>query len=140
MTEKAAGLAAAPPVVVAARPLIAVDTASVTKKTSRRTTGPRETVLQGLVRILGSEVRDIIPTDVQEAVEAAYTFWNEHSDSYLVTRFDSEADKLDAVIVMKAYAEIAPNGPYTIRVDHDSPAKVLHWRAQTRQGRNTDSE
>lgn len=119
---------------------IKVDTARSVKRTRKTTDTPHETVLQALRRILGDSVLEVIPTDVQEAVEAAYEFWSQHSDSYLVTPFDDQTGRDDALAVMKAYAEIAPMGPYTIRVDKDSEPHVLHWRAQTRQGRGTASE
>jgi hypothetical protein len=140
MTDKSAALAPVPDAKPPARALITVDTDKTHKRVARRTDAPHETVLQSLKRILGDSVLDIIPTDVQEAVEAAYKFWSEHSDSYLVTPFDDQKGRDDALAVMKAYAEIAPNGPYTIRTDKDSEPEVLLWRAQTRQGKGTTSE
>lgn len=119
---------------------ITVDAAQSVVKRKKTTTGPTETSLQALVRILGPDVIDVIPEDVQNAVRIAYKFWQEHPDSYLVTEFPDEASKRDALAVMKAFAEIAPEGPYTIRVDWDSEPNVLHWRAQTRQGRKAATE
>jgi hypothetical protein len=140
MTDKNTALAPVPDAKPTSRPLIAVDTEKVHKRTAKRTDTPHETVLQQLRRILGERVLELIPEDVQEAVEAAYKFWSEHSDSYLITPFDDQQGRDDALAVMKAYAEIAPKGPYTIRVDRDSEPHVLLWRAQTRQGKKTDTE
>ena len=121
-------------------PEIRVDeTRSVTKKRAREVS-QSETVLQALMRILGDAVLDVIPEGVRGAVDAAYKFWQTHPDSFLVTDFDSQQSRDDALTVMKAYAEIAPEGPWTIRVDHDSAEHVLHWRAQTRQGRKAAGE
>jgi hypothetical protein len=140
MTDKNAALEPVPDLKPTARPLITVDTEKVHKKVVVRNDAPHETTLQALRRILGDSVLDLIPTDVQGAVEAAYKFWKDHSDSYLITPFDDQQGRDDALIVMKAYAEIAPNGPYTVRVDKNSEPEVLLWRAQTRQGKGTAAE
>jgi hypothetical protein len=140
MTDKNAALESVPDLKPTARPLITVDTEKIHRRTAKRTDTVHETVLQQLRRILGEPVLELIPKDVQEAVEAAYIFWKEHSDSYLITPFDDQQGRDDALAVMKAYAEIAPNGPYTIRTDKDSEPEVLLWRAQTRQGRKTEDE
>jgi hypothetical protein len=135
--ESGAALAA---VEVEPRRPLAVDTEKTVTKRRRTSSGATETSLQLLARLFGLPVVEVIPLDVREAVEASYEFWKAHPDSYLVTEFDAEQDKLDALGVMKAYAEIAPGGPYTIRVDWDSLPSVLHWRAQTRQGRREPGE
>jgi hypothetical protein len=140
MAEKAAALEAVPNASARSLTMITVDPQQSIKRTRKPTTDQHETALQSLQRILGDAVLEVIPEDVREAVEAAYKFWEEHSDSYLITPFDDEVGRNDALTVMKAYAEIAPNGPYTIRVDRNSEPHVLHWRAQTRQGRKTGDE
>jgi hypothetical protein len=94
--------------------------------------GPSETSLQTLKRLFGEVVFEMFPQEIIEAVDASYNFWQEHPDSYLVTPFESEAAKNDALALMRAYAEIADPDGYTIRTLKDSPDSELHWRAQNR--------
>ena len=131
-TEKPLAPVANPP--ASATPEIKIDETKTVTKKRERSTSPAETTLQALYRILGDAVLEIIPEGVQNAVEASHKFWQQHPDSFLVTDFDSQQSRNDALTVMKAYAEIRPGGPLTIRQDHDSAPEVLHWRAQTRQG------
>jgi hypothetical protein len=95
---------------------------------------PIEPQMAALVRILGDEVLDIFPEPMRDAVDTAYTFWQTHPDSYLDTEFGSKQERDDVLIVLRAYAEAAPGGPYTIRTVQDENPAMLCWRAQNRRG------
>ena|SRR5713226_1432982 len=97
-----------------------------------------EPVMAGLRRILGDEVLDIFPRPLMEAVDRSYQIWLANPDSYLPTQFDTEQEKKDSLHVMRAYAECAPDGPYTIRTLSDENPALLIWRAQTRRGSRDD--
>jgi len=95
----------------------------------------REPQIHLLRRVLGDVVYDIFPSPFIDAVEAGYTFWQNHPSSYLDTLFDSADEKDDTLAVMRAYAEIAGQDGegYTIATrTHEDPA-MLVWRAQTRR-------
>ena len=93
----------------------------------------RETSLQLLRRLFGEDVYDLFPDDLMSAVDDAYKFWQDNPNSYLVTPFEDMQSLRDAEALMRAYAEIAPGGGYTIRtVGSDDPLH-LTWRAQTRR-------
>jgi hypothetical protein len=88
-----------------------------------------------LARILGSElVLSIFPQGLMEAVDYGYTFWLEHPDSYIDVAYDTVQERNDVEVVMRAYAECAPKGPYTIRTVQTDVPEVLSWRAQNRRG------
>jgi hypothetical protein len=95
---------------------------------------PIEPQMAALVRILGDEVLDIFPDPMRDAVDTAYTFWQAHADSYLDTEFGSKQERDDVLTVLRAYAEAAPGGPYTIRTVQDENPAMLCWRAQNRRG------
>lgn len=99
----------------------------------------REPQMAALRRILGDGVLGVFPLGIMQAVDRSYQFWRDNPDSFLDTPFDTEQEKADALTVMRAYAECAPNGPYTIRtVTVDDPL-VLSWRAQNRRGAKDDN-
>jgi hypothetical protein len=94
----------------------------------------KEPQMRALRRILGHNVLDVFPLGIIQAVDASYKFWLENPDSFLDTPFESEAEKDDALLVMRAYAECADDGGYSIRtVKTDDPC-LLSWRAQNRRG------
>lgn len=96
--------------------------------------------MTALTRILGDHVRDIFPEEFREAVTKSYTFWREHPDSYLDTLFDTAQERDDTLTVLRAYAECAPDGPWSIRTQSNNDPKMLCWRVQNRFRRNTSSE
>jgi hypothetical protein len=100
----------------------------------------REPVMRGLRRILGDSVLDIFPQPLMASVDAAYKVWLANPDSYIPTKFDTEQSKLDALHVMRAYAECADDGGYTIRSLADPDPCMLIWRAQNRRGHGLKSE
>lgn len=91
--------------------------------------------MRALRRILGDVVLEVFPADLRKAVDDAYGFWQATPDSYLITDFEDEKEKDDALLVMRAYAECADNGGYTIRTLVDPDPCKLVWRAQTKQTR-----
>jgi hypothetical protein len=91
--------------------------------------------MRGLRRILGDSVLDVFPEALIASVDKCYTFWQEHPDSYIVTMFDTEQDMADSLVVMRAYAECADGGGYTIRTVADENPLKLVWRAQNRRTR-----
>jgi hypothetical protein len=107
--------------------------------TRRATKAPaKEPTMAGLRRVLGDSVLDVFPPELRDAVDRAYVIWQTNPDSYLPTPFDTEQDKLDSLVVMRAYAECAPKGPYTIRTISDDDPKLLVWRAQNRRGSSAE--
>lgn len=100
----------------------------------------KEPQMAALTRILGDHVRDIFPEEFREAVTKSYTFWREHPDSYLDTLFDTAQERDDTLTVLRAYAECAPDGPWSIRTQANDNPKMLCWRVQNRFRRNTSSE
>jgi hypothetical protein len=106
-------------------------------KTRKAAAKTAETELQLLHRLFGNIVRDIFPAEVQQAASAAYKFWQEHPDSYLVTEFPDEKAKLDAMATLRAWCQVAPEWPISLRIDWDSPANVAHWRIQPHKPRGT---
>jgi hypothetical protein len=94
----------------------------------------REPQMAALRRILGNNVLDVFPLDLIRAVDASYRFWLENPDSFLDTPFETVEEKEDALLIMRAYAECADDGGYSIRtVKTDDPC-LLSWRAQNRRG------
>lgn len=89
--------------------------------------------MRSLRRILGDAIMDVFPDGLVTAVDDAYKFWLATPDSYLITDFDSEQDKQDSLTVMRAYADCADDGGYTIRTLADEDPRRLVWRAQTRR-------
>ncbi len=92
-----------------------------------------EPTMAGLRRVLGDGVLAIFPQELMDAVDRAYVIWKENPDVYLPTPFDTEQDRADSLTVMRAYAECAPKGPYTIRTLSDPNPLLLIWRAQNRR-------
>lgn len=100
----------------------------------QKVTPKREPQMAALRRILGNNVLDVFPLGIIQAVDSSYKFWLENPDSFLDTPFETEAEKNDALLVMRAYAECADGGGYSIRtVKMDDPC-LLSWRAQNRRG------
>lgn len=101
---------------------------TITKEKKKARVKPPETSLQVLHRLFGDEVYSLFPDALMESVDKMYAFCKESMDAYQVTEFDSEEDKHNSLALIRAYAEIAPDGGYTIRVDWDAPENVLQWR------------
>lgn len=132
MTKESALEVLAPdPAVSPAKALEASQT--FTPQKSAKAVQVSEPVTRALRRILGDSVLDIFPSGLVEAVDNAYEFWMKTPDSYLITNFDTEQDKLDSLIIMRAYADCADDGGYTIRTLADDDPRRLVWRAQTRR-------
>lgn len=100
----------------------------------------REPQMAALRRILGDGVLGIFPDGIIQAVDRSYQFWQANPDSFLDTPFETVQEKEDALTVMRAYAECAPTGPYTIRTVAMEDPRVLSWRAQNRRGSKNDNE
>lgn len=92
-----------------------------------------EPVMRMLRRIFGDVVLDIFPAAFRQAVNDSYRHWVENPDSFLITDFDTEQDKLDSLAAMRAYSECADDGGYSIRTLADKDPCRLVWRAQTRR-------
>jgi len=101
------------------------------RKTQKQET--KEPQMRALRRILGDSVLEIIPEGVRSAVDASYKFWQEHPDSYQDTPMDSAQEREDALLVMRAYAEMAGDDGYTIRTVNDEDPAKFYWRAQNRR-------
>jgi len=116
------------------------ETISRRKKAVRPTRN--ETSLQLLHRLFGDEVYTLFPDSLLKSVDDAYAFGKTQVDAYLVTEFPNEQEKLDAMGLIRAYCEIAPNGGYTMRIDWESEANVLHWRIidRIKHNRSKDQE
>jgi hypothetical protein len=90
----------------------------------------KETTLQLLLRLFGDSIRGIFPKEIGEAVEAAFEHYKTHPDSFLVTEWGSEQEKIDTLAILRAWCEIAPGDRLSVHVDWDSEPEVLHWRVQ----------
>jgi len=104
-----------------------------TPEKATRAAPSKEAQMAALRRLFGDVVLSIFPDSLRRSVDDSYKFWMENPDSYLITDFDSEQDKLDSLTAMLAYAECADNGGYTIRTLADDIPERLVWRAQTRR-------
>jgi hypothetical protein len=123
--------------VAGGKSLVALRLAQSTQTTVTRTkkeAPPKIPLMRSLRNILGDGVLEIFPLAMRESVDAVYKFWVDHPDSYQVTPFESEEEKEEALIVMRAYAECAWDTGYTIRVVSDDDPSRLVWRAQNRRG------
>jgi hypothetical protein len=107
-------------------------------RTARRVS--REPQMRALRRILGDQVLDIFPQGLMDSVEGGYKFWETHVDSYIVTAFESEQDRDDALAVMRAYAECAGEDGYTIATQNVGEKHELTWRTQKRRGSATTDD
>ena len=94
----------------------------------------KEPTMRALRRILGDGVLAIFPPDLMTSVDKAFRHWQEHPDSFLVTPFDTEQERDDTLLVLRAYAECAGEDGYTVYTEAAPEANVLHWRVQTRKG------
>lgn len=99
---------------------------------------PREAQMAALRRIFGDGVLEIFPKELREAVDNCYAFWQANPDSYINTQFDTADELRDSLIAMRAYAECADNGGYTIRTLSKEDPTLLTWRAQNRRVINRD--
>lgn len=102
-------------------------------KKTRAPNQTREPQMAALRRILGDGVMGIFPLGIIQAVDKGYEFYLANPDSFLDTPFANEAEKDDALTVMRAYAECAPNGGYTIRTTKVDDPATLSWRTTKRQ-------
>jgi hypothetical protein len=100
----------------------------------QKVTPKREPQMAALRRILGNNVLDIFPLELIQAVDASYKFWLENPDSFLDTPFETVEEKNDALLIMRAYAECADDGGYSIRTVTMEDPLLLSWRAQNRRG------
>lgn len=104
------------------------------RRESRRAAKPsNEPQMRALRRILGDVVMEIFPPDLMKSVDAVHARWLTHPDEYHEADFDSIEDMNNALVVMRAYAECADNGGYTIRTVDPEKWPVLTWRAQKRR-------
>lgn len=117
--------------------VLAAEPQIVTPETAAAAKPKTEPTMLGLRRILGDSVLNIFPKALRDAVDASYKFWEMTPDSYIGTTYDSAEDLADSLFVMRAYAEAADNGGYTIRTTASGDPCVLQWRAQTRRGSKT---
>lgn len=99
---------------------------------------PKEPQMAALRRIFGDVVLSIFPRELRDAVDNCYRFWEEHPDSYINTQFDTAEELRDSLIAMRAYAECADGGGYTIRTLSKEDPTLLTWRAQNRRVVNRD--
>jgi hypothetical protein len=135
MSVKAVGAEESPP--AEKSPFGNLAAGSVRKVQKSGPTVAKPPMMQELCRILGKDrVLSIFPDGLMESVDYAYTFWMNNPDSYIDVAFETEEELADVVTVMRAYAECAPKGPYTIRTVATDDPKVLAWRAQNRRGRS----
>lgn len=104
----------------------------------REAAEPKEPQMAALRRIFGDGVLDIFPPELREAVDNCYKFWQANPDSYINTQFDTADELRDSLIAMRAYAECADNGGYTIRTLSKPDPTLLTWRAQNRRTVNRD--
>lgn len=109
-----------------------------TVEKERTATEPREAQMAALRRIFGDGVLEIFPKELREAVDNCYAFWQAHPDSYINTMFDTPDELRDSLIAMRAYAECADGGGYTIRTLSKPDPCLLTWRAQNRRVINRD--
>jgi hypothetical protein len=106
---------------------------------------PRVTVevpstMQTLVKTFGDSFIECFPQEFRDAVDEAYEFWRENPDSYLPFEAETIEQKEEMLVCMRAYAECAPNGPYTIRTIADPNPLLLVWRAQDKRKRRNGSD
>ena len=91
-----------------------------------------EPVMHALRRLFGDGVLEVIPKDVRDAVDAGYKNWQEYPDEYWTVTFDSPQMAADALLVMRAYGDMAGANGYTIRtLAMDDPC-TLAWQARDR--------
>lgn len=113
--------------------LVISDEHATTVAADREAAEKKEPQMAALRRIFGDGVLDIFPKELREAVDNCYKFWQEHPDSYINTPFDTADELRDSLIAMRAYAECADNGGYTIRTLAKPDPALLTWRAQNRR-------
>jgi ferredoxin-NADP reductase len=106
---------------------------TVTKRKKAAAQTRNETSLQLLFRLFGTDIYDCFPESLMESAEKMREWSKEHVDAYVITKFETEQDKLNSLGLLRAYGEIAPDGGYTVRVDWDSAPNVLHWKITTRR-------
>jgi hypothetical protein len=112
---------------------------SVTRERSRaRTTEIREPSMHAMRRILGDEVLDLFPDGIVETCDELFKLHKEDTDQWAEVRFDSAADRNDALALMRAYAECADDPGYTIRQDKATDPDVLRFRVTVRKGSGSE--
>lgn len=96
--------------------------------------GPQEPPVRKLFRLLNLKAEDIFDSALIDAVDKSFQFYQTHPDSYLDTQFESEQEALECEFLLRCVADVAPNGPYTIRTVKTDDPSLLSWRAQPKRG------
>jgi hypothetical protein len=95
-----------------------------------------EPTMRKLRRILGDEILDIFPEGLIDAVDQLHDAWRADPEPWAELDFETEAERDDALDLMRAYAECAGDKGYTIRTDPDTEPTVARFRVTTRRGSN----
>lgn len=120
----------------------AITGAETTTRPSRQraSTPVREPSMHALRRILGDEVLDIFPEGIVETTDELFKLHSNDKSAYAWVVFESEADRNDALALMRAYAECADDPGYTIRQDTATAANELRFRVVVRKGSSDSDE
>lgn len=93
-----------------------------------------EPQMRALRRIFGDSVLEIIPKDIRDAVDMVHAYNKIEKDTFQVTPFDTAEDRDNALLSMRAYAEMAGDKGYTIYTKDDVNPAQLVWKVTDRRG------
>jgi hypothetical protein len=115
-------------------------TVQLTPANSPKSRPKAEPLMRSLRRIYGDSVLEIIPQDVRDAVDMVFAYGQIEKDTFQVTDFDTPEDRNNALISMRAYAEMAGDVGYTVYTKDSENAAQLVWKVTARRGSNAVGE
>lgn len=95
--------------------------------------------MRAVCRILGINIRELIPADLCDAIDSIYVFNKVNKDTFQSTPFESEAEKEDFLFLARAYAECAGEKGYTIFTKTVKEPEICVWKVTDRRGTRTEA-
>jgi hypothetical protein len=94
----------------------------------------KEPQMKALCRILGINIRELIPAELCDAIDQVYAYNQIQKDTFQSTPFETEADKEDFLYLARAYAETAGEKGYTIFTKTVEEPEICVWKVTDRRG------